>query len=333
MHDDQAPAPLDFQPTASWANLRQRAALLRRVRQSFHNRDFLEVETPCLSADTVIDRYLEPLRVPLPAESTVTAGPRGMWLQTSPEFHMKRLLASGGQALFQVAHAFRWGERGCWHNPEFTLVEWYRVGDSMRAAMQLLSDLCHEWLARGAAEFATYSEVFQRYAGVDPHTATIDELRAACRARDVPAPDSLTGEDRDGWLNLLLAAVVQPVLGLRQPVIVCDFPASQAALARVRPETPPLAERFELFIDGVELANGYHELLDTRELAARNAETNRQRAGDGKSPLPEHSRLLEAMRAGLPECSGVALGFDRLAMLVVGARDIGEVLPFPWERA
>jgi elongation factor P--(R)-beta-lysine ligase len=322
----------DFRPTASWENLRLRAELLRRLRQFFDDRGFLEVETPILSADTVIDRHLDPFSVsPLPmGEGTES---RRMWLQTSPEFAMKRLLAAGGTALYQVAHVFRLDELGPLHNPEFTLVEWYRVGDGMEEGMQLTADLCEVMLRRSPVEQVSYREAFRRHVGIDPHKADGGELAAAARACGIVAPESLAQADRDGWLDLLMVERVQPQLGLAWPVLLYDYPASQAALARVRPGDPPVAERFELFVGGIELANGYHELLDPAELRSRNSRTNAERRAAGKPALPEESRLLDAMEAGLPSAVGVALGFDRLVMLAAGARHIAEVIAFPFDRA
>lgn len=335
----------DFRPTADWAVLKHRAELLRRVRSFFDARGFIEVETPLLSADTVVDRHLDPPAVesigcPLGEIAASQTGssqrmpPQKMWLQTSPEFAMKRMLASGAGAIYQIARAFRWGERGPRHNPEFTIVEWYRPGDDYAAGMKLLSDLCRALLSRRDAERVTYREAFVRHAGVDPHTATLAELASVAEQRAPQSAAALRGViDRDAWLDLLLVELVEPQLGRGVPTILCDYPASQAALAQLRDGDPPVAERFELYVDGIELANGYHELLDAETLAARNAENNRLRVADGKSPLPESSRLLEAMRYGLPPCTGCALGFDRVVMLACQKTRIEDVIAFPVERA
>jgi len=318
----------DFLPTAPWETLRLRAAMLRRLRRFFDARGLLEVETPILSADTVVDRHLDPFGV-LCCQGA--AGPRQMWLQTSPEFGMKRLLAAGGPAIYQVSRVFRQAELGPLHNPEFTLVEWYCPGQTMETGIKFLGDLCETLLGRGPAECMSYGEAFRRYAGLDPHTADIRELQEA--TRDLAVPATLSAADRDGWLDLLLVERVQPHLGVARPAIVYDYPASQAALARVRSETSSVAERFELYASGIELANGYHELLDPVELRRRIAAANRQRQADGKAALPGESRLLAAMEAGLPPSVGVALGWDRLVMLAAGARSIQEVIAFPFDRA
>ena len=310
--------------------LRLRDALLRKTRAFFHDRGFIEVETPLLSSDVVVDLHLEPFSVDVPC------GPREWrrrWLQTSPEFAMKRLMAAGGEAIFQITHAFRQEEQGRLHNPEFTLVEWYRRGDGLSAGMQLLSDLGEALLDRGPAVRVTYQEAFARHVGVDPHTATISALTDAAGRHGVAAPASLTDDDRDAWLDLLLVEVIERHLGGDRPAILYDYPTSQAALARVRPGAPPVAERFELYVDGMELANGYHELLDADVLAQRNRLNNQARQAVGKPVLPEQSRLLQAMRAGLPDCTGVALGFDRVVMLAGGAKTLDAVLTFPFDRA
>jgi lysyl-tRNA synthetase class 2 len=300
----------DFLPTASIEMLRRRAELLKLVRKFFDDRGFLEVETPLLSHDTVVDRHLDPLSVTLFSDPRQPdRGPK-LWLQTSPEFAMKRLLAAGATAIYQVTRAFRGGEAGRLHNPEFTIVEWYRAGDDYEAGMQLLSDIAAAVLGRGPAQRLTCREAFERFAGIDP----------------------LDGPRTHLELDLLLTQRVEPQLGRGRPTILCDYPADQAALARLRPGDPPVAERFELYVDGIELANGYHELLDPAILRERNRTSNELRAADGKYQLPADSRLLAAMDHGLPACSGCALGFDRLVMVATGAASIQEVMAFPIER-
>lgn len=287
---------------------------------------------------------------------------------------MKRLLTGGAGRIYQVARVFRQGELGPLHNPEFTLVEWYQPGEGYQAGMELTAELCATLLSGGTmsdcgagvsparhdcshprplsqrergdafrplsqresgVEKLSYAEAFVRYVGIDPHTADGAKLQAAAKKHGVVAPESLSPADRDGWLDLLLSECIQPHLGVAGPTILYDYPASQAALARLRqdPGRPPVAERFELFVDGIELANGYHELLDPAELRARNERANAQRVADGKQPLPVESRLLAAMEAGLPSAVGVALGFDRLVMLAAGAKSLAEVMAFPFDRA
>lgn len=322
----------DFLPTASWERLRLRAELLARIRAFFHQRGFLEVETPLLSADTVVDRHLDPLAVVLPADPRRPDTGRALWLQTSPEFGMKRLMAAGADAIYQITRAFRAGEAGALHNPEFTIVEWYRRGDSMEQGIALLSELAEALLGLGPAERVSYAEAFRLHAGIDPHAATADELAELAARWGIEVSGGVAALDRDGWLNLLLAHLVEPHLGQALPTILYDYPPSQAALARVEGD-PPVARRFELYVRGVELANGYDELVDPRELRERIRTANRQRAVDGKPALPEESRLLAAMKHGLGESSGAALGFDRLVMLAAGASSLAEVMAFPIDRA
>jgi len=324
-----------WRPTASWDMLRRRAELLAQLRAFFVTRGFLEVETPLLSQDTVVDRHLDPFAVIAPGAQAHAdqskAKPR--WLQTSPEFGMKRLMAAGGEAIFQVTRAFRQEELGPLHNPEFTIVEWYRRGDDLAAGMQLLSDLCETLLGRGPAARLSYQDAFLQFAGIDPLLASTADIVAYARARGVTAPDSMAAEDRDGWLDLLLVSLVEPQLNLDPPTILHSYPPSQAALAVVQNTHPPVAERFELYAGGMELANGYHELLDPAVLRQRNRQNNADRAADRKPTLPEESHLLAAMEAGLPACAGVALGFDRVVMLATGAKRIEEVIAFPFDRA
>jgi lysyl-tRNA synthetase class 2 len=323
----------DFAPTASWANLRLRADLMRRLRGFFDDRGFLEVETPLLSHDTVVDRHLDPLSVEVFDDPTAPRQGRTMWLQTSPEFGMKRLMAAGADAIYQVTRSFRAGERGRLHNVEFTMVEWYRRGDSMQAGIELVSELADHLLGSGPAETVSYRDAFVQHAGIDPLTVETHALARAARDRKLSLPESIPETDRDAWLDLMLVECVERHLGRDRPTVLYDYPASQAALAIVRDEDPPVAERFELYMRGMELANGYHELTDPDILRVRLAAANRRRRLDGKDQLPEANRLLTAMQHGLPACTGVALGFDRLAMVAAGAERLDAVIAFPQERA
>ncbi len=337
MPDD--PVPDDYAPSANWANMRLRAELLRRLREFFFERDFLEVETPLLSADVVIDRHLDPLSTVLFSDARRPEMGRRMWLQTSPEAAMKRLMACGGEAIYQITRSFRGGEVGPLHNPEFTIVEWYRRGDSMADAMGLLSDLGEALLGCGVAEQISYADAMRRHAGVDPHGAPTSRLISAAAAAGIEAPASLGIGDRDDWLGLLMSQLVEPQLGSERPAIVYDWPVGQAALAKISGNTTisgntaPVARRFELYLRGIELANGYDELTCADELARRMGRANDQRHADGKPPLPPPSRLIAATRAAMPACGGVALGFDRVVMLAAGANRLSEVIAFPVARA
>jgi len=322
----------DSAPSASLEMLRQRADALRRIRSFFDERGFLEVETPLLSHDTVVDRHLDPFPVPATDQPAAGEPQATLWLQTSPEFCMKRLLAAGAHAIYQVTRAFRREESGALHNPEFTIVEWYRAGDGMQAGMDWLAELATAMLGCRSVRRVTYRNAFLDHVGVDPHVASVVELRGAAQRWGVEIPVGFTPDERDDWLDLLLSERIASPLS-EEPTILHDYPASQAMLARIRPTSPAVAERFELYFKGIELANGYHELLDAEELRRRSETVNRKRLADGKPPLPVESRLLAAMQAGLPSCCGVALGFDRLLMAMTGSTDIRQVIAFPFDRA
>ena len=314
-----------FFPTASHRNLIARSQLLQDLRNFFTSRSFIEVETPVISADTVVDRYLEPIAVRLDETDR--------WLQTSPEFAMKRLVASGMTAIFQITRAFRNEEFGPLHNPEFTMLEWYRVGESYAHGMDFLDELCTSILGHTTVDRMTYRDAFRRFANIDPLDAKVEELSSVVEGRDVQIPVTMKKADRDEWLNLILAEIVEQRLREFGAVILFDYPITQAALAKTSDVDPRVAERFELYVDGIELANGYHELVDSSELKRRNQRTNEKRSEDGKCLLPVNSRMLQAIEYGLPACTGVALGVDRLLMKRVGAKEISEVIAFPFDIA
>lgn len=321
--------PPRWQPTASLEALRLRARLLAELRDFFGARGLLEVETPQLSAAAATDLHLDSLY------ARGAGGPEG-WLHTSPEFPMKRLLAAGCGDCWQLARVFRGGEQGRRHNPEFSLLEWYRVGwDAARLMDEVdafVRTLAAGRLALGESLRLTYREALRRYAGFDPFLTPVREIASALEARGVEVPRDMAA-DEAGLLDLALALLVEPALDPAQPTFIHDFPASHAALARIRPGDPPVAERFELFLGGMELANGFCELTDAAEQRARFAADLDARARRGLHAPPLDERLLAALAHGLPECAGVALGFDRLVMLLAGAEDIREVLAFGWGRA
>jgi lysyl-tRNA synthetase class 2 len=334
----------DFRPTAALEMLRRRALLLRAVREFFDERGYFEVETPLLSQDVCVDAWLDPFIVPLSPTASGASRPETWYLQTSPEFGMKRLLAAGARAIYQITRSFRRGERGARHNPEFTILEWYRAGDTPDDQMQLVEELVRR-VAEAAAlpgggprsespfRRLAYDDAFAQFAGTRVLHLAPRELEELARARRVPVPESLDGTDRDAWLNLLLAELVEPKLAGEGAVFLYDYPHTQAALSNVRPGAPPVAERFELYLDGIEICNGYHELTDADELAARMRRQGEMRRAAGLSELPVESRLLRAMRAGLPACTGVALGFDRLALWALGQERLADVMAFPFDRA
>ena len=326
----QPGAEADWEPTISREHLRLRASILARIRGFFTERGLLEVETPLLSAATVPDPHLASLSTRLNSGREKAA--RLLYLQTSPEYAMKRLLAAGSGAIFQLSKAFRDGETGPWHNPEFTILEWYRPGFDHHRLMDEVDELVRSVLGTRSAERLTYGEAFFQTVGTDPFAASTGNLFALAKDRGLSTRD-FTESDRNAYLDFLFSQSVQAGLANRDAVFVYDFPSGMAALARIRPDDPPVAERFELLIGGVELANGYHELTDAAEQRTRfeNDLVARQRHG-----LPTHrldQRLLMALANGLPDCAGVALGVDRLVMLAAGVTDIREVLAFPIDRA
>jgi lysyl-tRNA synthetase class 2 len=313
----------DWRPGAGRVALEARAGLFADIRSFFHDRGVLEVDTPLVASYGVTDPAIEPLRV-----SSGDAHPR--FLQTSPEFAMKRLLAAGSGPMYQLGKAFRAGEVGPRHNPEFTLLEWYRPGFDLAALIAEVAALVEACLGRSGHAVHSYRELFLGHLGIDPLEADTALLRDYARARIDCGDLEL---DRDGWLDLLMSHCVEPALAAEGLVFVTDYPPSQAALARtVERDGALVGERFELYVDGLEIANGYRELLDADELARRAVADNRRRAAMGLEPQELDPRLLAAMRAGLPDCSGVALGVDRLLMRKLGASSLDEVQPFGWTR-
>jgi lysyl-tRNA synthetase class 2 len=302
--------------------------MLARARAFFAERSVLEVETPILSAAGVTDPQIESL-------STEVRGlPGRFYLSTSPEFAMKRLLAAGSGDIYQLCKVFRDSERGRWHNPEFTMLEWYRLGFDDRALMKEVEALIRDLLAPEreleAAEHLTYAQALREHAGVDAHSAADRDLDAAARRLGIECATEL---DRDAKLDLLMGFVVGPALGRERPCFVCDYPASQASLARLKPGHPAVAARFELYLDGIELANGFHELANPAEQRSRFVENLETRRSRGQAQPPIDERLLAALAAGMPDCAGVALGFDRLVALALGARRLSQAMAFPIENA
>jgi lysyl-tRNA synthetase class 2 len=313
-----------WRPAASRLALETRARLLADIRAFFAARNVLEVETPILSRAGNTDPNIRSLR---------TDTPRSRYLRTSPEHPMKRLLAAGHSDLYELGRVFRAGESGPWHNPEFTLLEWYRLGwnyldlaDEVVALLRICGRGCFDaW----PCERISYRELFLRQAGIDPFLAGESECQDAALERGITAGPM----DLRDWLDLLLSHLIQPALGGERITVVCDFPCDQAALARVRPEATPLAERFEVYLGAVELANGYQELRDSDELRRRFEHDNRQRMARGDEPMPVDEALLDALRHGLPDCAGVALGVDRLLMAMLGLEHIDMAIAFPADRA
>tara|TARA_R110000772_G_scaffold184612_2_gene295642 strand:+ start:18006 stop:18959 length:954 start_codon:yes stop_codon:yes gene_type:complete len=314
----------EWRPSADIMALGRRAQLLSEIRQFFAARGVLEVDTPLLASAPVTDPNIEAITAQSPS------GEGQMYLQTSPEFAMKRLLAAGSGPIYQICKAFRRGERGRRHNPEFTMLEWYRPGMSLDALIDEVVAVIT--LASGSADVAllTYQKVFELHCHLNPHTASLAELKVCARRHLDLGFDS---DDRDLWLQLLMSSVVEPALDPAQISIVYDFPETQAALAKiaVNGDGHPVARRFEAFFAGMELANGYDELRDANELVRRIGDDHRRRGLSGQDLPPIDRYLLKAMPC-LPECTGVAIGFDRLVMIACKAERIDQVIAFPLER-
>lgn len=302
-----------WRPTAGPEQLHSRARMTRRIRQFFDQRGVVEVTTPTITRSGVTDPQIESLAL---------ASGRA-WLRTSPEFHHKRLLAAGFGDLYELGPVFRGGERGRLNHGEFTLLEWYRVGWDWHDLARETVDLIAECLGRSAhkVQFCAWRECFRDRLDLDPMEA--DDVEVAAAAAGAPADCT-----RDAHLDFLFATRIQPALPANLLTVIYDYPASQAALARRRPDDRRVAERFEVFCGPVELANGYRELTDADEQRRRFERDNRLRTEWGRAPMPIDEELLAALEAGLPECSGVAVGFDRLVMLATGVDDIRRVMAF-----
>ena len=327
----------DWQPSASIAALQTRAKVLAAIRQFFSQRQVLEVDTPAMSQATVTDVHLH-------AFKTQFIGPgysqgQDLYLQTSPEFHMKRLLAAGSGCIYQMSKAFRNEEAGRHHNPEFTMLEWYRIGfdhvqlmDEMEALLDLVLNAGAAPCYSGAVQRYSYQAAFMQFVHLDPLTADMDELREAAKPYgifDVVEDES----DRDTILQLLFYVGVESQIGKDVPCFIYDFPASQAALARISPVDERVAERFEVYFQGIELANGFHELADADEQLNRFRVDNAKRLQMGLPQQPIDQYLIAALAAGFPDCAGVALGIDRLVMIATAADSLADVIAFPTPRA
>lgn len=315
-----------WHPAARLELLRARAQLLARIRAFFAGREVLEVETPILSTSAPS----EPAIAPLPC---AYQGQKPCWLNSSPEFAMKRLLAAGSGPIYQVCKVFRDGEFGSLHNPEFTMLEWYRPGFDLDALMAEVAELVSFVAARSwPITHLSYRRLFLDHLGIDPFKASVDELATLAKAHEIDLAAS--DMDRDAWLDLLLSHLLQPLLGRGTLAFLHEYPPSQAALARLK-DTPDgqVAERFELYIAGIEIANGYRELTDAAQQGTRFVQDLERRRQQGLPEPPLDAHFLAALDAGLPECSGVALGLDRLLMVLQGCQRLGETLAFPFDRA
>jgi elongation factor P--(R)-beta-lysine ligase len=319
-----------WHPTTTLSILRLRALLLTHIRQFFAERNVLEVETPLLSQATVTDPHLHSFQTQYCFDHSEQQ--QTLYLQTSPEFAMKRLLAAGSGPIYQISKAFRnHGESGRYHNPEFSLLEWYQPNYNHHQLMDEVETLLKRLLTCEPAQRFSYAEIFQRYLNSDPHQLSLKNLKQLTRRLGL-ATENLGLNTLEDYLNFLMSHVIEPQLP-KQLVFIYDYPVTLAALAKVRRCTTPVAERFEVYLDGIELANGFHELSDAHEqrLRFQNDLCRRTKYGHPQVPIDEH--LLAALTHGLPECAGVALGIDRLLMIMAKAHKLSDVISFPIQRA
>lgn len=307
----------NWRPTADLVSLTARADLLAQIRSYFAAQEVMEVETPCLSASTVTDPYLDAFNL------------GDKYLQTSPEYAMKRLLAAGSGDIYQITKAFREKESGRYHNPEFTLLEWYRLNFNLDDMFAELDELLRLTLGTHTLQRFRYPDLFEQFLNLDIHTTTNEQLIEVVEHQC----GGLQVDDRNDCLTTLFASCIEPKIGLEVPCVVSHFPASQASLARLDEQDPRLARRFEVYYQGVELANGFHELTDANEQASRFEADNRKRVRYQRAEKPIDQHLLSALSAGLPDCVGVALGIDRLLMVKLNRENISDVLSFDFNNA
>ena len=310
-----------WQPSASIHILQQRAKILQEIRAFFSLRDIWEVETPLLSHTTVTDPFIQSFSVVHPYDS------KPLYLQTSPEYAMKRLLATGSGPIYQITKAFRQEESGRYHHPEFTMLEWYRPNYDHHQLMDEVDALLQCVLHSAAAKRMTYSELFQNYLQINPFFAKHDVFMHIAKKYKLNVQTPIS--DRDTWLQLLMSHCIEPQIGQEQPFFIYDFPPSQAALAKIREkETPPVASRFEVYFKGIELANGFHELQNAEEQRMRFEKDNQHRQKNSLPIVPIDEQLLAALVHGLPDCSGVALGLDRLMIIALQKKKLSEAMSF-----
>jgi lysyl-tRNA synthetase class 2 len=320
----------DWKPTAPSKALHLRARLNALIRRFFAERGVLEVETPILSVAGNTDANIESFS--LDFQGTAGAGAAKRWLRTSPEYPLKRLLAAGVGNCYELGRVFRNGESGRLHNPEFTMLEWYRIGWTHHQLMDECAELVRDAMRLAGRSVSvretSFRQLYHDSLGLDPLTASEAELRAPLAVFDIRAQ----GLSRDDWLDLLMTHMIQPTIPPNRVLMVYDYPKSQAALARIRQGDVPVAERFELYLGPFELANGYRELKDPVEQRERFQRDLGLRARRGTAQPPIDERLIAAL-PGLPDCAGVALGVDRLLLAMLGSDRLADVLAFPFDRA
>ena len=324
---------IHWQPTCGIQQLRLRAQLLAFIRRFFAEREVLEVETPLLCHTTGTDPLLDFFS----ADYRFLPQPQTFFLQTSPEFAMKRLLAAGSGSIYQICKAFRNGESGRFHNPEFTMLEWYRVGFDLFQLMdevgELISTLLEPRFPFKIIEKHSYVNLFEHITGLNPLVFSLVDYQAYAQEQNLPEAVELCGNDHAVWLDFLFSFKVQPKLGLQSVCLVYGYPALLSSLARVNPDNPAITDRFEVFVEGIELGNGFFELADSHEQEQRFDLEIIERKTKGLPEVKKDQYLLAALAAGLPTCSGVAVGVDRLLMLLDNSQSIDDILTFPVARA
>lgn len=325
---------MSWQSTLSWNNAQRRAVILQQIRQFFAERNVVEVETPALSQNTVTDVYLEALscRYNFLTDSSISQF-APLYLQTSPEFHMKRLIASGYGCIFQIAKAFRHEEFGRYHNPEFTMLEWYRINFDHFDLMNEVIDLLKAVLHCAEPTIKTYQELFIERVALDPLTATSTELIFLIDQHSKLSDWLIKSNDKDMLLTFIFSEIIEPTIGHNEPCFVYNFPRSQASLAKLCPHDNRVAQRFECYYRGIELANGFNELTNHDNQVKRFQADNIKRKMAGLAEKTIDQNFLSALSYGLPQCSGVALGIDRLVMLALKKEHIEDVIAFPISRA
>ncbi|WDE04725.1 elongation factor P--(R)-beta-lysine ligase [Thalassomonas viridans] len=321
---------MSWKTTLQWQDAKQRAKVLQQARSFFVARDVVEVETPLLSQGTITDLHLDAFAT---RYAHLCEGEVSLYMQTSPEFAMKRLLASGYGDIFQLCKAFRDEAHGSHHNPEFTILEWYRLGYDHFQLMSEVGELLEQVLACKPVTQISYRQVFLDKVNIDPLSTSIAELLALIKKHDKCSDWLLQEQDIDTLLQFVFSEIIEPEIGLEAPCFVYHFPASQASLAKISAEDCRVAERFECYYLGLELANGFNELTDVEIQTKRFHQDNEKRLASGKDEKPLDKRFLSALASGLPDCAGVALGVDRLVMLALKKNNIKNVLSFAVDQA
>lgn len=323
-----------WRPTANFASITLRAELLSKIRNFFTELGILEVETPILSSCSISDPHIVDFTT-----NSINRNLPKLYLQSSPESHMKRLIAAGSGCIYQIAKVFRDGEIGRFHNPEFTMLEWYRIGFDYHQLMDEVSSLVIKlignYLSLSLVEKISYRDIFRNKLNLDPYNTCITELFESANEHYITIPESMQNQETniDSWLDLLLTHCIIPSLGIGKLTFIYDYPVSQASCAQIKNSNIPVSERFELYINGLEIANGFSELTDVEEQKSRLELDNNTRKYLGLTTKIADYYLIEAMKTGLPKCSGVALGIDRVIMLAINADSLESVLAFPINRA